>query len=79
MMSSIGTTCAKPPPAAPPFMPNTGPRLGSRRQMTAFLPILFKASPRPTVVVVLPSPAGVGLNAVTRMSLPSGLFFRLSM
>ena len=24
-MSSIGTTCAKPPPAAPPLIPNTGP------------------------------------------------------
>ena len=32
----------------------------------------FSASPRPTVVVVLPSPAGVGLIAVTRISLPSG-------
>jgi hypothetical protein len=30
------------------------------------------ASPRPTVVVVLPSPAGVGVIAVTRISLPSG-------
>ena len=30
------------------------------------------ASPRPTVVVVLPSPAGVGLIAVTRISFPSG-------
>ena len=43
-------------------MPNTGPKLGSRRQMMAFLPIWFSASPSPTVVVVLPSPAGVGLN-----------------
>ena len=34
--------------------------------------------PSPTVVVVLPSPAGVGLIAVTRTSLPSGRFFRLS-
>src|ERR1700679_1154034 len=58
-------------------MPNTGPRLGSRRQITAFLPILLSASPRPTVVVVLPSPAGVGLKAATRMSLPAGLSFRL--
>ena len=31
----------------------------------------FSPSPRPTVVVVLPSPAGVGLIAVTRISLPS--------
>ena len=30
------------------------------------------AWPRPTVVVVLPSPAGVGLMAVTSTSLPSG-------
>ena len=32
----------------------------------------LSASPRPTVVVVLPSPAGVGVIAVTRISLPSG-------
>ena len=38
----------------------------------AFLPIAFSASPKPTVVVVLPSPAGVGEIAVTRISLPSG-------
>ncbi len=40
----------------------------------AFLPMRLRPSPRPTVVVVLPSPAGVGLIAVTRISLPS-LFF----
>ncbi len=68
-----------PPPAAPPFMPNTGPRLGSRRQITAFLPIRLSASPRPTVVVVLPSPAGVGLMAETRISLPFGRDLRPSM
>ena len=39
-------------------MPNTGPSEGSRRQMTAFLPMWLSASPRPTVVVVLPSPGG---------------------
>ena len=32
-------------------------------------------SARPTVVVVLPSPAGVGLIAVTRTSLPLGFLF----
>ncbi len=73
LMSSIGTTWAWPPPAAPPFIPNTGPSEGSRRQITAFLPMLLSASPRPTVVVVLPSPAGVGVIAVTRISLPSFL------
>lgn len=40
--------------------------------MTAFLPIFFIAWPSPTVVVVLPSPAGVGLMAVTSTSLPVG-------
>ena len=39
LMSSIGTTCAYPPPAAPPFMPNDGPSDGSRRQIIAFLPM----------------------------------------
>src|ERR1700726_612035 len=53
-------------------MPNTGPSDGSRTQIAARLPRRFSASPRPTVVVVLPSPAGVGVIAVTRISLPSG-------
>ena len=44
-------------------------------QTMAFLPMRFRPSPRPTVVVVLPSPAGVGLIAVTRISLPSLLPF----
>ncbi len=56
----MGITCARPPPVAPPFRPNTGPSAGSRRQMIAFLPMAFSASPRPIVVVVFPSPAGVG-------------------
>ena len=72
-MSSIGTTWAKPPPAAPPFMPKQGPSEGSRKQIIAFLPIAFRPSPSPTVVVVLPSPAGVGVIAVTRTSFPRGL------
>ena len=55
-------------------MPNTGPREGSRRATTAFLPIRRSPSASPTVVVVLPSPAGVGVIAVTRTSLPSGRF-----
>ena len=55
-------------------MPKHGPSEGSRRQIIAFLPMRLRPSPRPTVVVVLPSPAGVGLIAVTRISLPS-LFF----
>ena len=74
LISSIGTTCAYPPPAAPPFIPKHGPKLGSLRQTTAFLPILFSPSLRPTEVVVFPSPAGVGVIAVTRINLPSFLF-----
>ncbi len=48
-------------------------------QTAAFFPIRFNPSPRPTVVVVLPSPAGVGLIAVTKISLPSGRSLRLVM
>ena len=55
------------------FMPNDGPSEGSRRHSIAFLPMWLSASAVPTVVVVLPSPAGVGVMAVTRMSLPLGL------
>ncbi len=36
----------------------------------AFLPMKLRASVKPTVVVVLPSPAGVGVMAETRISLP---------
>src|SRR6266849_5338173 len=49
------------PPAAPPLTPKHGPSEGSRRHSIAFLPIWLSASVRPTVVVVLPSPAGVGV------------------
>ena len=73
LICSIGTTWAYPPPAAPPFIPKEGPRLGSLKQTIDFLPILFNPSCRPTEVVVLPSPAGVGVIAVTKINLPSGL------
>ena len=76
--SSMGTTCAYPPPAAPPLIPKQGPKDGSRRAMMALFFMRPNASPRPTVVVVLPSPAGVGLMAVTSTSFPSGLSFTLS-
>mmetsp|Transcript_3120 Transcript_3120/g.9608 ORF Transcript_3120/g.9608 Transcript_3120/m.9608 type:complete len:345 (-) Transcript_3120:385-1419(-) len=36
--TSIGTTCAYPPPAAPPLMPNVGPWLGCRMQVKTRLP-----------------------------------------
>ena len=69
LMSVIGLSWLLPPPAAPPFMPNTGPIDGSRSAAAAVSPMWARPSTRPTVVVVLPSPAGVGLVAVTRMSL----------
>ena len=43
--------------------------------MRAFFPRRPKASPSPTLVVVFPSPAGVGFIAVTSISFPSLLFF----
>src|SRR5260221_8900533 len=52
-------------------MPNVGPWLGWRMQVNTFLP---RYAPKlwlsPTVVVVLPSPRGVGVIAVTTMYLP---------
>ena len=70
LISSIGATCAWPPPVAPPFCPKHGPSDGSRRHSTARRPESVSASASPIEVVVLPSPAGVGLIAVTRISLP---------
>src|SRR5216110_868796 len=64
-MSSIGTTWAYPPPAAPPFTPNTGPSDGSRMQSAAFFPSFRSACVTPTVTVDLPSPAGEGKSTVT--------------
>src|SRR2546430_10422818 len=73
LMSSIGTTWAYPPPAAPPFTPKTGPSEGSRMQSAAFVPIFRNACVTPTVTVDLPSPAGVGLIPVTSTSRPLSL------
>ena len=64
------TAITPPPPAAPPFIPKEGPKLGSLKQTIDFFPILFKASFSPTDVVVFPSPAGVGVIAVTNISFP---------
>ena len=75
LISSIGNTCAYPPPAAPPLIPITGPSEGSRNAITDFLLILLSASPNPTVIVDFPSPAGVGLMEVTKIKCPSALSF----
>src|SRR5215467_10228374 len=59
--TSIGTTWLYPPPAAPPLMPKVGPMDGCRIATVARLPMCRNPCPSPTVVVVLPSPSGVGL------------------
>src|SRR5665811_1235862 len=66
------------PPAAPPFTPKQGPKEGSLKATTAFLPILLSPMARPTLIVVFPSPAGVGFIAVTKINLPSFLAFSFS-
>src|SRR5437016_5644833 len=58
--SSMGTTWARPPPDAPPLMPKVGPSDGCRMVAIARHPIRLSAIASPTVVVVLPSPSGVG-------------------
>src|SRR5690348_9438206 len=54
-------------------MPNVGPIDGWRMATVARLPRWPSASPRPTVVVVLPSPSGVGVIAETTTYLARGL------
>ena len=68
----MGATWAQPPPVAPPFRPNTGPKDGSRRAAMTLQPMRRRPSVRPMATVVLPSPSEVGLMAVTRQSLPVG-------
>src|SRR6266516_3144367 len=64
---SNGTTWLYPPPAAPPLIPNVGPIEACLSAIVARLPMCRIAWPRPTVVVVLPSPSGVGVIAVSTM------------
>ena len=68
----MGTTWARPPPVPPPFCPRVGPIEGWRSAITARDPIRHNAWPRPTVIVVFPSPAGVGVMEDTTTSFPSG-------
>src|ERR1035437_11065140 len=46
-------------------MPNVGPIEACRMETVACLPMTAMAWPRPMAVVVLPSPSGVGVTAVT--------------
>ena len=60
-----------PPPVAPPFRPKVGPSDGSRSARQTRCPIFASPWARPMEVVVLPSPASVGVIAETRTSLPA--------
>ena len=65
-----GLDLAGPAAGRPPLRPKTGPIDGCRSARAARLPIRRSPWARPIDVVVLPSPAGVGVIAETRISLP---------
>ena len=67
-----GRHWARPPPAAEPLTLKVGPPEGWRMAAMGWRPILPSPSTRPMVVVVLPSPSGVGVMAVTLMYLARG-------
>ena len=73
-ISSFGTILALPAPVAPPFVPKTGPKDGSRSATILFLPSIHSASFKPIDMVVLPSPYLVGFIDVTSISLPFELW-----
>ncbi len=72
LIASDGSTRLAPPPVAPPLRPKTGPIEGCRNARHASFPILRSPWASPIEVVVFPSPAGVGVIAETRISLPAG-------
>ena len=72
-MSSLGTIVDFKAPTAPPLTPKTGPKEGSRKTANDLTPILLNPSCKPIVVVVLPSPALVGVIAVTKTNFASFL------
>ena len=63
-----GSICDCPPPVPPPLTPKQGPSDGSRSATLVRFPRRRNAWPRPIVVVVFPSPAGVGVMALTKTS-----------
>ena len=72
LMSSAGSICERSPPVPPPLMPMTGPTDGSRKATVACAPRRRSAWVRPIEVVVLPSPAVVGVIPVTSTRRPTG-------
>ncbi len=78
LISSIGAICTFPPPVAPPLIPNTGPKDGSLKAKIDFFPMVLNPSATAMDIVVFPSPNGVGLTAVTKISFPFSLFCKFS-
>ncbi len=70
-ISSIGTTLRVTAASGAALHAEVRPKRRFADTDSGVLADAVQPSPRPTVVVVLPSPAGVGLIAVTRISLPS--------
>src|SRR5712691_3657749 len=60
-------------------VPNVGPIDACLIAIVALLPMWLIAWPRPTVVVVLPSPSGVGVMPVTTTYLARGRLASASM
>ena len=61
---------ALPPPAPPPLPPKVGPSDDWRKLAAARCPSVARPIVRPIDVTVLPSPAAVGVTALTRMYRP---------
>ncbi|OLS21124.1 MAG: hypothetical protein HeimC3_37180 [Candidatus Heimdallarchaeota archaeon LC_3] len=74
MICSIGNTWEYPAPAAPPLIPKTGPKEGCLNVTIDLYPNFDSPCVKPIEVVVFPSPAGVGLVAVTSIYFPFGCF-----
>ena len=72
LISSAGVTSDRPLPVPPPFSPITGPIDGSRRQTVALTPRRRSPCVKPMLTVVFPSPAVVGVIAVTTTRRPTG-------
>ena len=70
-----GIHCERPPPAALPFILKVGPPEGWRIAPDTFLPLFARPGTSPMAVVLLPSPRGVGVMAVTSIYFALGLSF----
>ena len=67
-----GSSRLAPPPVAPPCGRRPAPSTAAAAPAPTRLPIRRRPCARPIEMVVFPSPAGVGVIAETRISLPGG-------